>query len=221
MVTMKRRAVVSILIVSVMAALSGTVLWLLMVDPNSLRELGLLGVFTASMLSHLTVVGRNIFLSMYLPLASLYHPLVLGATAGVGAGLGEVTTYVLGWSIAESLKDNSGYVESRLARWIRRYGLWAVLIVASTPLPDAPIVLIAGSNKLHLGKLFLAECIGKTVLYSVGAVVGGTVFIGLSDLLGSLAASLIVVFVSIVFCVLVMWERGRALLFGWLERLLP
>lgn len=218
---MKRRAVVSILIVSVMAALSGTVLWLLMVDPNSLRELGLLGVFTASMLSHLTVVGRNIFLPMYLPLASLYHPLVLGATAGVGAGLGEMTTYVLGWSIAESLKDNSGHVESRLAGWIRRYGLWAVLLVASTPLPDTPLVLIAGSNKLHLGKLFLAECIGKTVLYSVGAVVGGTVFIGLSDLLGSLAASLIVVFASIVFCVLVVWERGRALLFGWLERLLP
>jgi len=218
---MKRRAVVSILIVSVMAALSGTVLWLLMVDPNNLRELGLMGVFIASMLSHLTVVGRNIFLPMYLPLASLYHPLVIGGTAGVGAGLGEVTTYALGWSIAESLKDKSGYVESRLAGWIRRYGLWAILLVASTPLPDTPLVLIAGSNKLHLGKLFLVECIGKTTLYSVGAVVGGTLFIGLSDLMGNLAASLMVVFASIVFCVLVMWERGRALLFGWLERFLP
>jgi membrane protein YqaA with SNARE-associated domain len=220
MVQMKRSAVVSILFVSTTAVLSAAILWLLMVDPSSLGRLGLLGIFMSSMLSHLTVVGRDMFVPMYLPLTSLYHPLALGAAAGIGAALGEVTTYFLGWGIAESLKKNSSHVESRLAGWIRRYGLWAVLLVAATPLPDTPIVLIAGSSRLHLGKLFLAECIGKTALYSIGAVVGGAVFTGLSDLLGGLAASLIIVSASILFCVLVAWERGRALLFGWFRHLL-
>jgi len=218
---MRSRAVISIMVVSATAVLSAVVLWRLMVDPSSLGQLGLLGVFTASMLSHLTVVGRDMFVPMYLPLTSLYPPVALGAAAGVGAALGEVTTYLLGWGIAESLKENSGNVENRLTRWIKRYGLWAILLVAATPLPDTPIVLIAGSSRLHIGKLFLAECIGKTALYSLGAVVGGAFFTGLSDMLGGLAASLIIVSASILFCVLVAWERGRALLFGWFERLLP
>jgi membrane protein YqaA with SNARE-associated domain len=217
---MRSRAVISILVVSATAVLSATVLWRLMVDPSSLGRMGLVGVFLSSMLSHLTVVGRDMFVPMYLPLTSLYHPVALGAAAGVGAALGEVTTYLLGWGIAESLKDNSGRLENRLAGWIRRYGLWAVLLVAATPLPDTPIVLIAGSSRLHIGKLFLAECLGKTALYSLGAVVGGTVFTGLSDMFGGLAASLIVVSASILFCVLVAWDRGRAILFGWFERLL-
>ena len=218
---MRSRAVVSIMIVSATAVLSAVVLWRLMVDPSSLGQLGLLGVFMASMLSHLTVVGRDMFVPMYLPLTSLYHPMALGAAAGVGAALGEVTTYLLGWGIAESLKENSSNCENRLARWIRRYGLWAILLVAATPLPDTPIVLIAGSSRLHIGKLFLAECIGKTSLYSLGAVVGGAFFTGLSDMLGGLAASLIIVSASLLFCVLVTWERGRTLLFSWFERLLP
>ena len=177
---MRSRAVISIMVVSATAVLSAAILWRLMVDPSSLGQLGLLGVFTASMLSHLTVVGRDMFVPMYLPLTSLYPPVALGAAAGVGAALGEVTTYLLGWGIAESLKENSGNVENRLTRWIKRYGLWAILLVAATPLPDTPIVLIAGSSRLHIGKLFLAECIGKTALYSLGAVVGGAFFTGLS-----------------------------------------
>ncbi len=217
---MRSRAVVSILVVSATAVLSAVVLWRLMVDPSSLGQLGLLGVFTSSMMSHLTVVGRDMFVPMYLPLTSLYHPVALGGAAGVGAAFGEVTTYLLGWGIAESLKDNSGHMENRLANWIRRYGLWAILLVAATPLPDTPIVLIAGSSRLHIGKLFLAECVGKTALYSIGAVVGGAFFTVLSDMFGGLAASLFIVSASILFCVLVAWGRGRALLFDWFERLL-
>ncbi len=218
---MRSRAVVSILVVSATAVLSAAVLWRLIIDPGSLGQLGLLGVFMSSMLSHLTVVGRDMFVPMYLPLTSLYHPVALGAAAGVGAAFGEVTTYLLGWGIAESLKDNSGHMENRLANWIRRYGLWAILLVAATPLPDTPIVLIAGSSRLHIGKLFLAECVGKTALYSIGAVVGGVFFTMLSDMLGGLAASLIIVSASILFCVLIAWDRGRVLLFGWFERFLP
>jgi len=170
------------------------------------------------MLSHLTVVARDMFIPMFLPLASVYNPLVLGASAGIGAAIGEITTYFLGWGVAETIQENQGE-DNRLARWIRRYGLWAVLLVAVTPLPDTPIILLAGSNKLPFGKLFVVECIGKTALYSVGAVVGGVVFTGLTGAVGGIAASALMVAGSLLFCILVTWKKSRDLIFGWFERL--
>jgi len=215
---MRSRAVVSIVAVAVVAVLSGVVLWRWTIDPETLGQFGLGGIFLASMLSHLTVVARDMFIPMFLPLASVYNPLVLGASAGIGAAIGEITTYFLGWGVAETIQENQGE-EDRLARWIRRYGLWAVLLVAVTPLPDTPIILLAGSNKLPFGKLFVVECIGKTALYSVGAVVGGVVFTGLTGAVGGIAASALMVAGSLLFCILVTWKKSRDLIFGWFERL--
>ena len=215
---MRSRAVVSIVAVAVVAVLSGVVLWRWTIDPETLGQFGLGGIFLASMLSHLTVVARDMFIPMFLPLASVYNPLVLGASAGIGAAIGEITTYFLGWGVAETIQENQGE-EDRLTRWIRRYGLWAVLLVAVTPLPDTPIILLAGSNKLPFGKLFVVECIGKTALYSVGAVVGGVVFTGLTGAVGGIAASALMVAGSLLFCILVTWKKSRDLIFGWFERL--
>jgi len=214
----KPRAVISLVSVAVVAILSGVVLWRWTTNPDALGQFGLGGIFLASMLSHLTVVARDMFIPMFLPLASVYHPLVLGASAGIGAAIGELTTYFLGWGVAESLEE-SVQEDSRLSRWIRKYGLWAVLLVAVTPLPDTPIVLLAGSTRLPFGKLFVVECVGKTVLYSLGAVVGGIVFTGLTGTVGSFAASALMVVGSLVFCVLVTWRKSRDLIFGWFERL--
>jgi membrane protein YqaA with SNARE-associated domain len=215
---MRSRAVVSLVAVAAVAALSGIILWRWTIDPETLGQSGLAGIFIASMLSHLTVVARDMFVPMFLPLASVYNPLVLGASAGLGAAIGEITTYFLGWGVAETIQENQ-HEDNRLSRWIRRYGLWAVLLVALTPLPDTPIVLLAGSNKLPLGKLFVVECVGKTVLYSVGAVVGGVVFTGLTGAVGGITASVLMVAGSLLFCILVTWKKSRDLIFGWFERL--
>ena len=208
----------SLVAVAAVAALSGTILWRWTTNPETLGQFGLAGIFIASMLSHLTVVARDMFVPMFLPLASVYNPLVLGASAGVGAAVGEITTYFLGWGVAETIQENQ-HEDNRLTRWIRRYGLWAVLLVALTPLPDTPIVLLAGSNKLPFGKLFVVECIGKTALYSVAAVVGGVVFIGLTGAMGDITASILMVAASLLFCILVTWKKSRDLIFGWFERL--
>jgi membrane protein YqaA with SNARE-associated domain len=215
---LKSRAIVSLAAVTIVAILSGIVLWRWTIDPDTLGQFGLTGIFVASMLSHLTVVARDMFIPMFLPLASIYNPVILGASAGIGAAIGELTTYFLGWGVAESLEENMAD-DSRLSRWIRKYGLWAILLVAITPLPDTPIVLLAGSRKLSFSKLFAVECIGKTVLYSLGAVVGGIVFTGLTGSLGNMAASVLMVVGSLIFCILVTWGKSRDLIFGWFERL--
>lgn len=192
----------------------------MLMDSNGLGHLGLAGVFLVSMFSHLTVVARDMFVPLYLTQTPIYNPLVLGATAGIGAAIGEVTTYLLGRGIAETVNDEENRTASRLSDWIRRYGLWAVLLVAMTPLPDTPIVLIAGSNRLPFGKLFIAECVGKTTLYSLGAVIGGFVFTGLTNIFGSLTASIITVIASLLFCIFVTSKKSRRAIFGWLGSML-
>jgi membrane protein YqaA with SNARE-associated domain len=216
---MNRRGWMSILGVVAVALISGTLLWRLMVQGETLGRLGLAGVFAASMLSHLTVVARDMFVPLFIPLAPVYHPVVLGSAAGAGAAIGEVTTYFLGWGVAESMETMSG-TEDKIAEWIKRYGLWAVFLVALTPLPDTPIVILAGSRKLPFRRLLAVEVLGKSALYSVGAVVGGVVYGGLESSLGAFVASGLMVVASLVFCVAVTWKPSRDWIFGWMERII-
>lgn len=216
---MNRRGWASIIGVVVVALISGTLLWRLMVQGEDLGRLGLAGVFVASMLSHLTVVARDMFVPLFLPLASVYHPIVLGSAAGAGAAIGEVTTYFLGWGVAESMETMSG-TEDKIAEWIRRYGLWAVFLVALTPLPDTPVVILAGSRKLPFKRLLAVEVVGKSTLYSVGAVMGGVVYGGLESSLGTFVASGLMVVGSLVFCVAVTWKPSRDWIFGWMEKVI-
>ncbi len=216
---MNKRGWASIIGVVAVALISGVLLWRLMVQGEALGRLGLLGVFVAAMLSHLTVVARDMFVPLFLPLASVYHPIVLGSAAGTGAAVGEVTTYFLGWGVAESMQAMT-VAEDKIAEWIKRYGLWAVLLVALTPLPDTPIVILAGSRKLPFRRLLAIEVVGKSTLYSVGAVVGGLVYGGLESSLGTFVASGLMVVGSLVFCVAVTWKTSRDWIFGWVEKVI-
>ena len=220
MTNVKRRAIYSIIGVIAVALISGWLLWKLMIQGDSLGQLGLIGVGLAAMLSHLTVVARDMFVPLFLPLASVYHPVILGTFAGTGAAIGEVTTYFLGWGVAESLEPLSES-EDRIARWVNKYGLWAVLLVALTPLPDTPIVILAGSRKLPFGKLTIVEILGKSTLYSVGALMGGLVYSGLENTIGSMLASVLMVVGSLIFSIAVTWKPTRDLIFGWMEKLIP
>ena len=190
-----------------------------MVKGDDLGQLGIIGVLIAALLSHLTVVARDMFIPLLLPLAAVYHPILLGVSAGTGAAIGEVTTYFLGWGVAESVTSFSES-EDKIAVWINKYGLWAVLLVALTPLPDTPIVILAGSRKLPFVRLTIVEILGKSTLYSVGAFMGGLVYGGLENTIGTILASTIMVIGSLILSIAVTWKPTRDLLFGWAERLI-
>jgi membrane protein YqaA with SNARE-associated domain len=216
---LKKRALFSILGVISVALISGLLLWKFMVKGDDLGQLGIIGVLIAALLSHLTVVARDMFIPLLLPLAAVYHPILLGVAAGTGAAIGEVTTYFLGWGVAESVTSFSES-EDKIAVWINKYGLWAVLLVALTPLPDTPIVILAGSRKLPFVRLTIVEILGKSTLYSVGAFMGGLVYGGLENTIGTILASTIMVIGSLILSIAVTWKPTRDLLFGWAERLI-
>ena len=170
-------------------------------------EFGLVGVFLAALFSHLTVVGRELFIPVFLPFTAIYHPILLGVLAGLGGALGETATYYLGVSISEIVEGGSR--DDRISRWIDKYGLLAILIVAASPLPDTPIILLAGSARFPLLKFLLIEIFGKTVWYSVGAFFGGILFTQISNLFGYILSSLMILIVSIILCIILLSKRVR------------
>jgi len=217
----KKGAYLSIAGVAAVAVISAIVLWYTLIAQKGFGQIGLGSIFLVSMLSHMTVVARDMFVPMLLSLSSSYNPLLLGIFAGWGGAIGDVSAYFLGWGVGESIRDRQQENEDHLTRWIRRYGLWAVLLFALTPLPDTPILILAGSSRLPFKKLLLVQGIGKTALYSLAAFAGSFFIEGLSGTVGSLYASGAIVALSIAFCILVTWNRSREALFGWLEKLIP
>ncbi len=217
---MKTRAYLSITSVIITAIISGYILFqviTLNVEPG---KLGLIGVFLASLLSHLTVIARDMFIPLFMPLTTVYNPLLLGFLAGTGGAIGEVTTYVLGYGVAESIEGQEDKSEDKILKWIEKYGLWAVLLVSLTPLPDTPIIILAGTKRLPFWKLLFIEILGKTALYSLGAVIGGIVFFTMENTIGEILTSTIVVLTSILFAFLVTWKTSRNIIFEWAEKIL-
>jgi len=214
---LKTRAVVSILGVSATVIISGFLLWRMLLSGEEVTSLGLGGIFLASMLSHLTMVARDLFVPLFIPLTAIYHPVLLGFAAGVGGAIGDVSAYALGWGVSESLEGKSK-TKDLVGRWVDKYGLWAILVVAATPLPDLPIVMLAGSRRLPFKKLLVLEALGKTTLYSLGAFFGGRVFEILIGAVGSLTASALVVVASIAFTFLITWGPSRDRIFGLIEK---
>jgi membrane protein YqaA with SNARE-associated domain len=218
---LNKRAYLTISGVAATSLVSGYLLLLLFTDQASLEAMGLSGIFAASLLSHATMVARDIFVPAFLALTPLYNPMVLGASAGLGGAFGDVIPYLLGLGVAETVERTGSKSEALVDKWIRKYGLWAVLVVAMTPLPDLPVVMLAGTRRLPLTKLLAIEAAGKTALYSVGAYVGGWVFELLIGAVGSWLASVGMVVASIVFSVALTWPPSRDWLFGIIDRIIP
>jgi membrane protein YqaA with SNARE-associated domain len=218
---LNKRAYLTITGVSVTALVSGYLLLLLFMDETRLEAMGLGGIFAASLLSHATMVARDIFVPLFLALAPFYNPVILGASAGIGGAIGDVIPYLLGLGVAETVEDKRSRAEDLVGRWIKKYGLWVVLIVAMTPLPDLPVVMLVGTRRLSFAKLVIIEATGKTFLYSIGAYVGGWVFELLIGVVGSWMASVGMVVASIVFSIALTWPPSRDWLFGILDRFIP
>jgi len=218
---LNKRAYLTIGGVALTAIVSGYILLLFFTDASRVEEMGLSGIFLISMLSHATMVARDIFVPVFLALTPLYNPIILGAAAGIGGAIGDIIPYVLGIGVAETVEKQGSKAEALVDKWIKKYGLWAILIVAMTPLPDLPVVMLAGTRRLPFMKLVLIEAIGKTALYSVGAYVGGWIFELLIGAVGSWVASVGMVVVSIVFSVALTWPPSRDWLFNILDRFIP
>jgi len=173
---------------------------------------GLIGLFMASLVGHLTIVFKDvIFVPLLFHMRWQWNPLILGFVGGLGGGIGELGGYFMGRGIGRLTGKES---EEKVPKLIEKLGLIGVLISALTPLPDAPLLLVAGSLRLPIILILAVEILGKTILYSLTALAGRTLDPLLLKFFPYPWDSVFILLVSIVFTVIVSWRRSRNAVFS-------
>jgi membrane protein YqaA with SNARE-associated domain len=153
-----------------------------MFPAEGLGGLGLLGVFLASLLGHLSIVLKDvIFIPVFLAVLPFWNPLVMGFVGGLGGGLGELGAYLIGRGIGKFRKNAQEDVN--IPHWTKKLGLFSVLLCSITPIPDAPVLLLIGSARFPVLAVLALEILGKIFLYTAVAVAGGIFYSGFSAML--------------------------------------
>lgn len=136
-----------------------------------LKEYAYLGAFLISLIGNATVI-----LPVPVPLiltslgALLYEDtgltgaVMVGLAGGVGAGIGELTGYMVGYSGRGIAQKSKLY--TRLVDWVGRWGAMAIFIFTLVPFfPFDLAGIAAGVLRLSLWKFILVCWLGRTLLY--------------------------------------------------------
>ena len=119
-------------------------------------------ILAAPVLPILATIGVVIY-----PVTGPVGPIIVGLVGGAGAGIGEMTGYMLGYSgrpIVEKVK-----LYKRLVVWLRRWGALAIFILSIVPFFFDIVGIVAGVLRFPIWKFLLACWLGRTILY-VGIV---------------------------------------------------
>ncbi|GAB4467326.1 MAG: VTT domain-containing protein [Anaerolineae bacterium] len=129
---------------------------------RSLEEVAYFGAFLAMLIGNATLILPVPGLIFVFSLGGTLNPLLVGLAAGPGAALGELTGYAAGFG-GSALIDNFR-VYRTFERWMKRYGLLAVAVLATIPNPLFDMAgIVAGASRIKWWQFLLAAWVGKTV----------------------------------------------------------
>lgn len=124
------------------------------------------GIFLVSFLGNASIIFPIPAFLVVFTFGGILNPWVLGTVAGIGAALGEITGYALGWGGRKGLKKKYGPWLNRAKEWFHKLGMFPIIVIfASTPLPDDVVGILGGMVKYNLKKFLLAALIGKIILH--------------------------------------------------------
>lgn len=149
-----------------------------------IEQYGLAGLLSLSFLFHTTILfplpsDLLVFTAGALTKAGLLlHPFPVAILAALGAALGELTAFGVGYATGGVLlKRKHGEKYARARRIFMRYGFWGVVGFALLPMPMDVMGLLAGSLKYSWLSFFSAVLLGKVpryLLLAYGGALGVT-----------------------------------------------
>ena len=138
---------------------------------QDLKQYGYAAVFLVGLVSNATVVLPVPGLAVSSVLGSVFNPWIVGIVGGVGQALGELTGYMAGYS-GQTLVDGNP-VYDRLTRWMRRYGVLTVFVLAIVPNPVFDLGgMAAGALRFPVWK-FLVSCTAGKVIKNIAFALAG------------------------------------------------
>jgi len=140
-----------------------------------LEALGYPGVFLLSLVANASIILPLPGVLVTSTMGAILNPFWVAVAAGTGSALGELTGYLAGYSGRSVVARNEW--SDRVEVWIKRYGDWAVLLLAIIPNPAFDMVgIFAGALKMPLWRFLLWCWLGKIIKMMAFAYGGNAIF---------------------------------------------
>jgi len=120
------------------------------------------GIFLVTLMANATVLLPAPGVAIVYAMGGVFNPLGVTLAAGTGGALGELSAYLAGFS-GQIIVEKSKTFE-RIRPWVKKYGAWAILVLAAIPNPFFDTAgIVAGILKMPVG-LFLLACWGGQLI---------------------------------------------------------
>ena len=133
-------------------------------------NLGYLGIFFVQMMNSATILLPAPGHAFTFTIANSLNPLIIGVIGGLGAGIGELTGYLLGASGRHVLTSGRWY--ARFDTIANRWALPAIFTIAALPLPFDIAGVWAGAARYPVWKFLALVTAGKIIKVTLIAGAG-------------------------------------------------
>ena len=138
---------------------------------EQLAVYGYPGIFLLSFLAYATVFLPAPGVGIVFLMGGIFNPLWVALAAGSGAALGEITSYLAGFSSQAVVERVDMY--TRLSGWMAKNGPFTVLCLAAIPNPFFDLAgLAAGALKMPVPKFLFWCWLGELIKMGAFAYLG-------------------------------------------------
>lgn len=144
-----------------------------------LEEYGYLGIFLISVLGNATVIlPVPVILTAFIG-GGIFNPFIVGIVTAVGAAIGELTGYLVGYGGKVVIKDSKKLI--KIEGWMKKHGLWVLFVLSAIPNPFFDLAgIVAGATGVPVYKYLIVVTLGKMVKFITISYLGAG-SIGLLD----------------------------------------
>lgn len=136
-----------------------------------LEEYGYLGAFIISALASATIIVPAPGWLSVVALAAVLNPFWVGVASAMGATLGEMNGYLLGFGGRSAVEKVRGY--ARVEGWMKRWGGRTIFVLALIPNPLFDVAgMASGALRFPLWKFILFGGAGRVIKYLCIAYAG-------------------------------------------------
>lgn len=171
--TVKQRVISALIIFGVIGLTA-----LLIANRQQIQKFGSLGypgIFLIALLSSATVLIPLPGIMFTTAMGIVFNPFYVAVAAGLGAGLGEISGYMVGFSGRELVNKTAWH--EKVEGWIKKYGVWVIMVMAIIPNPAFDLVgFSAGVLKMPLWKFIVGAVVGNIIKMMLFAYGGAGIF---------------------------------------------
>ena len=137
----------------------------------SLGNYGYLGAFLVPLLCCATIIFPVPGLIIVFTLGAVLNPLLVGVISGVGATIGEITGYLLGYGGRAAIDNLRLY--RKIENWMKRWAPLTLFVLALVPNPIFDIAgAAAGATRIPLWKFLFNSGSGRILKHIAFALAG-------------------------------------------------